>query len=398
MELINKSDTTSELPVEYLSAIKRAGERLCIKNKKLIAIHDNEMRIAINTLRANNPSIDPKEIQTDLNAIITPINQMTEVIPKVNSTIKEKVQITIPLYKKPTRSDMAVLLVYFNACEYKKLAQNCTLIYQTLVRSHIPVFLVEHCFKDQVPLFPENGTTIFNTRSESYMFYKENLINWLIPKIPEQYTKFCMMDADLLFEKDTWYDDVSTLLDTHDILQPFQEAIYLDSDLKSINMKSISISYKYTYNINVNGHCGFTWAARRNFFQPIGFFDLDVFCNADILFAWSLFKLNDKMKDAKLLRIIKCNIPDYNEYCLKFNNPRTTCYPQTIYHLWHGSKSNRHYGNRYTEIHNITKDIQSKDELFEINSYGVYEYNIKYRDELNTVILNYFKRRNEDGI
>ena len=375
-----------ELSQQYLNALKRAGEILSIKNKKLIQLQNNEMRIAINTLRAKYPSIDSKQLDEDLNALITPIKQMVE--------IKEKVQMTIPVYAKPDRSDMAVLLVYFNACEYKKLAQNCTLIYQTILRSQIPVLLVEHCFKDQVHLFPENRTTIFNTRSDSYMFYKENLINWLMPKVPEQYTKFCMMDCDLLFEKDTWYDDVSALLDTHDILQPFQEAMYLDSDLKTINMNSISITYNYTYNNKVNGHCGFAWAARRDFFQPIGFFDLFIFINGDILFTRSLFK----MIYLRSHDLLKCNIPHYNEYCSKFHEPRITCYPQTIYHLWHGSKSNRQYNNRYTEIHNITKDIQSKDELLEINSYGVYEYNIKYRDQLNAVILNYFKARNEDGI
>jgi hypothetical protein len=357
------------------------------------------MRIAINTLRAKYPSIDPKQIDKDLNALITPIKQITEVKPEVKTEpiIKEQVEITIPVYAKPIRKDMAVLLVYFNACEYKKLAQNCSLIYQTLVRSQIPVFLVEHCFKDQVPLFSENGTTIFNTRSDSYMFYKENLINWLMPKVPEQYTKFYIMDCDLLFENNTWYDDVSIMLDTHNILQPFKEAIWLESDLKGIMFKSNSSAYNFINNLKPipDGHPGFAWAFTRNYFQPLGFFDLNVFHSGDSLFALSLFKI--KISNFFYINIL-CNISYFNEYCSKFNEPRITCYPQTIYHLWHGSKSDRHYGNRYTEIHNITKDIQNKDELIEINSYGVYEYNIKYRDQLNAVILNYFKRRNEDGI
>ena len=386
----------SNINPAYLGNLKRAGELLSIKNKKLIRLQDNEMRIALNTLYAKYPSIDPNQIHADLNTLITPIQKMAEFEPE--PIIKEEVSITIPVYKKPTRSDMAILLVYYNACEYKKLAQNLTLTYQTLVRSQIPVFLVEHCFKDQVPLFPENGTTIFNTKSDSYMFYKENLINWLMPKVPEQYTKFYMMDADLLFEKDTWYDDISILLDTHDIIQPFQDVIRLDSDLKTINNRGISSVYNYINNIEGFGRPGFVWAARRDFIQPNGLFDLCIIGSGDCFL--STIVVGYDRTDIECRKSMPWISPLYDKYCKLFSNIRATYYSQTIYHLWHGSNVNRRHDNRYTTIQStITKyNIQTKDEMFELNSYGLYEYKSEYRDEFNEILLNYFKGRNEDGI
>jgi hypothetical protein len=379
----------------YMRALKHARETLGLKNKRIIELQNRELKNAFKTLHTTNPSIDPKKIDEDLKSIMKPIEGIEQDEPE--PIVKEKVSITIPIYRKPTRTDMAVILVYFNACEYKKLAQNLSLTYQTLVRSQIPVFLVEHCFKDQVPLFPENGTNIFNTRSDSYMFYKENLINWLMPKIPEQYTKFYIMDCDVFFEKDTWYDDVSILLDTHDVLQPYERAIWLESDLKCIMFKSYSSSYNFVNNLKPvpDGHPGFAWAVRRDFFQPLGFFDLNVFHSGDSLFALSLFKMK---LDRFFYSHILCNISYFNEYHSKLNIPRITYYSQTLYHLWHGSKTNRNYHNKYGDLHYIIGEIKTKEELLEINSYGIYEFNMQYREKLNTVILNYFKARDEDGI
>ena len=340
------------------------------------------------------PAIDTYEIRGVLDSILKKYDKYNIMDISTN----EKVEIPIPLYAKPIRKDMAVILVYFNPCEYKKLAQNLTLTYQNLVRSNIPVFLVEHCFKDQAPLFKKNETNIFNTRSNSYMFYKENLINWLMPKIPEQYTKFFMMDCDLLFEKDTWYDDVSGLLDTHDIVQPFQTAIWLDSDLKSINLKKDSFAYIASKNekISLDKHdSGFAWAARRDFIQPIGLFDLYILGSGDVIFAFSALQ-NKYNWNITVNSLVKY----HNEYYKLFNGVKTTYYPQNIYHLWHGSAYNRGKNTRYNDFNKLCKDnnLEKKEDIFYVNSQGIYEFNETTSKELNEIILNYFKSRNEDGI
>jgi len=354
------------------------------------------------------PDLDQGEIQRCLDSAVNDYElEERSSNAQVYNSIDELANITIPVYATPlaSKKDMAVLLVYFNACSYKKLAQNLCLVYQTLTRAGIPVFLVEHCFKDQVPLFPENGTTIFNTRSESYMFYKENLLNWLMPKVPAQYTKFFMMDCDLLFEKPTWYDDVSVLLDTYDVVQPFQYAVWLDSDLNGITLKREGVAY-----INSLGempdlarhHPGFAWAFRREFIEPKGIYDLNIMGSGDTIIGAAVLQkaiLSNLWKENSLEWMLE----NYTDYYKLFEKTRVTYYSQSVYHLWHGSRKNREYhtnnNNRYTVFQKICLEhtIVAKDELFSLNT-GLYEFNPSIRDKMNETFLTYFQSRHEDGI
>jgi hypothetical protein len=358
-------------------------------------------------LFAKYPSLDQDDIQRFLDMAVNEYeieeHNSNPVIYTTKEDPKEEATIRIPVYEKPTkRQDMAVLLVYFNACSYKKLAQNLCLVYQTLVRSGIPVFLVEHCFKDQVPLFPENGSTIFNTRSESYMFYKENMLNWLMPRVPQQYSKFFMMDCDLLFENADWYNDVSVLLDTHDVVQPFQTAVWLDSDLKTINLKRAS--YIYINDLGEEPHLakhhpGFAWAFRRDFIEPKGLYDLNIMGSGDTIIASAIIQKHslgnpwEKYSPSWMLE-------KYNKYYKLFENCRYTFYSQNVYHLWHGSSVNRRYNKRYEEFEKVCVEhsIVEKDDLFILNTDALYEFKSQIRDKVNKIFLKYFESRNEDGI
>jgi hypothetical protein len=268
----------------------------------------------------------------------------------------------------------------------------------SLIDAEIPVFLVEHLFKDQEPLFPENGTTIFNTKSDSYMFYKENLLNWLMPRIPSQFTKFYMMDSDLIFSSPTWYDDVSALLDTHDVVQPFQEVIWLKSDLNTIDRQQFGIIYADMIDSKLSKHSGFAWAFRRSFIEPIGMFDLTFMGSGDTIIGSAVTQKNyiakewDKLKLESYITLSKI-------YLNKFNGAISTYYKNNnVYHLWHGSISNRCYYSRYTEFNNFYTEHSMiiNDNIFEKNAYGLYEYKENIKTKLNDIVFNYFKNRNED--
>ena len=375
------------------SAMKQYDQVRMIQAKKKYEV--------LQTLIKKYPSLNDTLISNCLDTAIMDYEKHEEQEEHIHKLVPEQVTITIPVYNKPLRDDMAVLLVYFNACSYKKLAQNLLFTYQTLVRAGIPVYLVEHCFPGQVPLMPANGTTIFNTKSESYMFYKENLLNWLMPKVPPQYTKFFTMDCDLVFEKETWYDDVSVLLDTHDVVQPFHTAIWLRSDLKTIDMTKKSIvAAKGDKKQSLQFiHPGFAWAFRRDFIEPKGIFDLNIMGSGDCIIASSVVRSDVNNVNWKK------NIPywiveKYDEYFKLFEENKATFYQQSIYHLWHGSINNRAYNERNTEYNKacLKHGITHIDELFILNDDGLYEFNPLLRDSMNKIIFKYFQSRDEDGI
>jgi hypothetical protein len=359
----------------------------------------------LHALFTRYPQLDQDEIERCLDSALNEYEIEERNSNQPNFKPKDGyVEIAIPAYSKPrsTRQDMAVLLVYFNACSYKKLAQNLCLVYQTLKRAGIPVFLVEHCFKDQVPLFPENGSTIFNTRSESYMFYKENLLNWLIPKVPAQYTKFFMMDCDLFFEKESWYNDVSVLLDTHDVVQPFKSALWLDSDLTTFTLKRDGYIYTNTLGEKpdlVRHHPGFAWAFRRDFIEPKGIYDLNIMGSGDTIISTSIIQ-KQNLENPWEKYSPSWMLEKYKEYYKLFENTKCTFYDQTVFHLWHGSNNNRNYCKRHEDFQKICLELNivDMDGLFSLNTYGVYEFNPQIREKINEIFLTYFQSRQEDGI
>jgi hypothetical protein len=359
--------------------------------------------LRINQLAEKFQNIDKSEIIAHIEEYLAEYERgqlsCTAINQELTGPTPEQLTLTIPaVYEKPTRSDMAVLLVYFNACSYKNLERNLRLTYQSLIDAEIPVFLVEHLFKDQQPIFPENGTTIFNTRSDSYMFYKENLLNWLMPRIPSHFTKFYMMDCDLIFSSPTWYDDVSVLLDTHDVVQPFEEAVWLKSDLNTIVRQQFGIIYADIIDTKLSKHSGFAWAFRRNFIEPIGMFDLAFMGSGDTIIGSAVTQKNYIAKEWDKLKL-ESYITLSKTYLNKFNGAISTYYNNNkVYHLWHGSISNRRYYSRYTEFNNFYTEHSMiiNDNIFEKNAYGLYEYKENLREPFNQIILEYFKSRNED--
>jgi hypothetical protein len=220
--------------------------------------------------------------------------------------------------------------------------------------------------------------------------------------VPAQYTKFFMMDCDLLFEKTTWYNDVSVLLDTHDVVQPFKYAVWLDSDLKTIVLKRASYIY-----INALGeephlakhHPGFTWAFRRDFIEPKGIYDLNIMGSGDTIIATSIIQ-KQNLKNPWEKYSPSWMLEKYKEYYKLFENTKCTFYDQTVFHLWHGSNNNRKYCKRHEDFQKtcLELNIVDMDGLFSLNTYGVYEFNPQIREKINEIFLTYFQSRNEDGI
>lgn len=299
-------------------------------------------------------------------------------------------------YTIPTCNDTAVCLCFFSPVGFIRPKMNFLFIESMLKASHIPVFTVECVIKDQVPLL-ENPT--LQVKSNSLLFYKEHLYNLLVPKIPEQYTKLVFLDADILFDCPNWVDEISKSLDTHDAVQPFSLAHWLNVDYKNIVFSNKSTVYalknvRSLPNRNIYAyHPGFVWAMKRDLFNKIGgFFDKCLFGTGDSFFS-HMWIINET---GNTVAIQTCPLIDkeYIDWLVKVNTiPKTVTYlPFTIYHLYHGSLKNRQYDNRYDNINRIIKP-NAWDTYFTKNKDGVYETNDIV---LSDLLLKYFTSRYED--
>ena len=118
-------------------------------------------------------------------------------------------------YNEPKKTDICVAFCYFNTCGYIRSLQNLAFFETKLRLAKIPYFSAEMVIGNQPPML---ASPTLRFHSKSSLFYKEALWNRLEQAIPEQYTKICFLDSDIIFDRPDWLDEISRLHDTHDVV------------------------------------------------------------------------------------------------------------------------------------------------------------------------------------
>lgn len=283
--------------------------------------------------------------------------------------------------------DMAVCLVIFNPAESKRILMNYLYTVNLLTLQQIPWFTMELAFENKDFEIPE-GPNVFRVRSNSYMFHKERMCRILEKKIPIKFKKIVFMDADIIFNDNSWYEKTSKLLNTHDIVQCFEKCHWMDLSYKKVvltretALKMRGPVFDHTY------HPGFVWAFRRDWYKKAGFFDICVSGSGDTLsvIAWMNKRLSSTFKSLPLSMK-----PAFDEF-RKLPLPKMTYLKDIdVYHLYHGSRKNRQYVDRHKPL-DINIGIYR---LLKINKDGMYEW-IDSKS-LNPVFKAYFESRDDDG-
>jgi len=306
-----------------------------------------------------------------------------------------------PIYIEPTVNDTAVLMCFFNPARFKRILDNMLYIISVFKKYEIPYYCVECVFKDFAPQIPDATLVV---HSNSYMFYKELLLNKLEPLVPEKYTKLVCIDADVLFDSPDWLDQISKGLDKYDILQPFSQACWLTPDNTRVASTKLSYGYALTrkYPINMGTfyhyHPGFAWAFKRDTFRKLGgLYDRSIIGGGDIAFVLTMFPTYVSNAD-----FIKANlhgrfgefiIDSWREYYTNFKkvNPKLGCIPIKLFHLFHGITRDRKYTERYSAISKVLNGAWEQEIV--LNKDGLFEFT---NPVINDVLYKYFKDRNED--
>jgi len=305
-----------------------------------------------------------------------------------------------PIYIEPTLHDTAVLIAFFNPARFKRILKNALYIISILREKSIPCYVIECTFHKSKPQIPD-ATLVVN--SDSYMFYKEQLLNKLETLVPEKYTKLVFLDADVLLDTPDWIDQISASLNHYDILQPFNQACWLTPDNTRIRSKKMSYAFAIVTRKTINRgtlhdyHPGFAWAIKRDIFRKLGgFFPRSIIGGGDVAFILNMFPI--QVTDELFYQAIN---PDFGKIILEawraYNdtfkkvNPKLGFLANRALHLFHGVKENRQYVTRYQDIYKSMNGTWDEEIL--TNSDSLFEFK---RPEVNKVVLNYFKGRNED--
>ncbi len=284
-----------------------------------------------------------------------------------------------------TKKDMAICFVLFNPAQTKRILMNYFYIKNILERQGLPVFTLELVYEGRTPELPD----AFHVSTNSFLFHKENLYRILETKIPPCYKKLAFLDADVYFTDKTWYAKTSKLLDSFDVVQPFERAHWLDLTYKKtmLTRKSVVCNNKQLWDFTY--HPGFAWCMTRKWYNQVGFFDYAVSGSGDTLSTAAWLQKLFPEKFQSLPTPLK---PIYAEF-VNHPAPKITYLKDTdIYHLYHGSRENRQYAERHKML-DIKADIR---DMLQKNKESVWEW--KEASKWNPVYLDYFKKREDDGL
>ena len=290
-------------------------------------------------------------------------------------------------YNQPTRQDMAVVLAFFNPANSFRIVQNLYTVKQLLEMADIPVYIGEVAHAEK-PFVLQAAPNIYQYRTSSIMFYKENIMAQVIRHIPDRFKKVLLLDADILFADPDWYDKVSESLDTFEVVQPFLRAFQLDISFRVRSIKESIFTDKVKNNTT---HQGYAWAFQR------------AWLDANPLFEYALVGGGDTMVYNSLTRhrsTINAYAADISKREREGEHVSCMSVPLDIIHLPHGSIENRQYGTRHTMIvefmtrHKLTR---LSDAVYRRPD-GIFEWRREYRDLIHEPLLAYFLGRNDDGI
>ena len=285
-------------------------------------------------------------------------------------------------YETPLRKDMAVCFVFFNFARSKKMLMNYLFTIEKLKLASIPFYTLELLFDNQEPEIAD----AFHVRGTSVMFHKEALCSLLERRVPHKFKKLMFLDADIVFGKPDWYGEVSRLLGTYEVIQPFSTCVWLDSTYTKMTQSRLSVAYmNRTKTYNPTFHPGFGWAFQRKWFREVGFYQYGITGSGDTLSvaAW----MGVKFPPTYLRPAFHAS---YNEYT-QIPTPTFACATGTVYHLWHGTAKNRQYVDRHRILDGV-RDVRS---ILEPNKQGVLELTDK---TVEAKLRAYFVSREDDGV
>lgn len=295
-------------------------------------------------------------------------------------------------YDIPQKSDVLVIIPYFNACNSVRILQNLLLVQSKLEAANIP-HVVAHClFPDSNPIMAPSDK-YFTVRSSSYAFMKECLANLAIKRYPT-FSKYLVLDGDVVFASKDWYDEVSAKLDDVDVLQPYTNYYNMDFDYFTVMSEGKSIFAVYEQHKDMTefamwwGHPGYAIAFTRAFVDAVGYPDEALLGGGDTLVCSIVLGV-----DCKKNRHV-----GYLSEKYRTGKPMSICALDIdAYHLYHNMTKNRQYSTRYNIVDKYLVDGRSNiDHLIFKNQDGVFEWIDSVRDDMNADVLDYFSSRKDD--
>lgn len=169
----------------------------------------------------------------------------------------------------------------------------------------LPLAVVELAF-DAAPfrVADEDADLVIRKRSSTRLWHKERLLNLAIAALPASCRYVAWLDADVVFERDAWVEEARRVLEDEIVVQPFATAYWLGDGEHQVTgprpqglgeglemagfaatMAGAEDRRGTLSDFTRHGHCGFAWAARRDFLARHGLYDRAIIGAGDAVAA-----------------------------------------------------------------------------------------------------------------
>jgi len=319
-----------------------------------------------------------------------------------------------------------VLCMLENPVRYRSRYENFWKFQKHVEDSGGQLYVAEIAFGDRpFEITKPDNPQHLQLRTRSEIWHKENALNLLMKKLPDDAKYIAWLDADIMFIRTDWVQETMHLLQSFDVVQMFSEAIDLNEydevgkihqglmkcyieDIPSINAPQHyhhHHHHHHRHHPHHHGHFddsylhqptywhpGYAWAARKDALDKLGgLIDWAILGSGDWHMAWALLgRCNEHLHQGLT--------QSYRDLCLQWEQRaenkirRNVSYMSgTIIHRYHGNKQKRFYGERWDFLSrakfdpakHLTKDEQGLWVLNEDQTWlrdGIRSYN-RLRDE-----------------
>lgn len=306
------------------------------------------------------------------------------------------------LHVEPISSPLYVVTSIFNPNRYQSRYRLYHGFEKHCEDSGAILYTVEAALRDRHhEVTNYNNPQHIQLRTESELWFKENLQNVAVTKLPHDWEYVAFVDADFLFTRPDWVQETLHMLQHYDAVQMFSHMTYETYDHRShgtldgfayTHLNQMTIPKEYGH----KGAVGGAWAFRRSALEKLGgLLDCCILGSADWHMSFGLAMRDDVHPDMNLSKA-----PGYVSSIKRWLETAKLLRANIGYvdahaiHHWHGHMKNRGYSwrskiltdNNFDPLTDLKKDWQ-----------GVYQLS-KNKPKLRDEIRAYFSQRNEDSI
>lgn len=249
------------------------------------------------------------------------------------------------------RDPLYVILPFFNHCGFKR-RQQLFVEFVNRIRNTPGIRIIISEALGSVPLPKLPVWHHFTTETSHPMWIKENLVNLVISKLPDDWKYISWIDADVTFLNRNWVQDAISELHAYDIIQLFQTAVNLGPQGESLKIdKGFGYMHRdsgtpYTKTDRYGfWHPGYAWACTRKAFEQMnGLIDWAILGSGDRHMALALIGRVADSVPGNIHPSYKSLLEDYQKAC---KGLEVSYISGTILHHWHGSFEDRRYRERW---------------------------------------------------